>query len=300
MARKMERKSARILALILALIMLGSVFAYMSRGGGSQKREVELRLNDFREYVNLTPKGAYFIEYYNMKFMSLENSDPLKTFIESKLNEALRKEVFSRKMLEIPGGISKVYVAYYYGKLPLYFVDENMSKVYFASEDTMNVDSYSIKVRPGLALFDAISPIVLGSPSLVAEVVKIFEGKSNGIGDQTYPYLSRVNDSFYYAWFVYDGYAAAILRTNNTTVADFFFEGYRLNNTSSCYEKVWAVHFIGNYFFSKLNATTEYIYIKNFKDGMNVAVMGDKNFTKLAEAQPRILTYKITIEKPKE
>ncbi len=292
---RIEKRSARILAFILALIMLGSVFTYIMRGGGENRREVFLRLEDFREYVNITPKSAYLIEYVNMSYLYLERNDSLRNYVSSKLREILRPEIFNKAVISFPGGFHSVVVARCYDIMQsyLYFIDTNLSKVYFAYRDEVKVGNHTIKVRPGIAMFDEISPVVIGYPMVVADVVRIIEGEENGLSDY-YKYLSRINGSFLYAWYTYGDYAKAIMKANNTSVTDFFFEGYRFNETNRSYEKVWAVHFIGNYFFAKTNVT-DYYYVKSYDDGFSIAVLGDKNFTKLINAQPRILTYRIVI-----
>jgi hypothetical protein len=292
----MEKRSARILALILALIMLGSVFAYMSKGGGGQKRDVELRLNDFREYFNITPDGAYYCEYVNLSYLYLDQNDPLRNYVDERVRGILRGDVFSRSIIEIPSGFTQILAVYY--DTPLYFIDENRSKVYFAFEDQIEHGNHTIKVRPGLALLDSISPIALGFPSNVEKVADILDGKSSGVSNRIYPYLSRINGSFYYAWLVYGDNAKQLLKDNNTGITDFFFEGYRFNETNKSYEKVWGLHFLGNYFFARTNQT-EYNIIENYNDGFSVAILGDKNFTKLIQTQPRILSYQISFETPK-
>ena len=57
------------------------------------------------------------------------------------------------------------------------------------------------------------------------------------------------------------------------------------------------MHFIGNYFFSGMNESEknfEYYKVKNFDDGLSIAVMEDKNFTKVVNAQPNILSWHIS------
>ncbi len=301
MAKRMEKRSARILAFLLALIMLGSVFAYMMRSGNVEKREVLLKLNDFREYVNITPKGAYYFEYVNLKqLVTLDREDPLRQFVEKKLNDLLVRSIFSRTVLEVPGGFEEIFVASYNPAVSLYFVNTNMSKVYFAKDSEVKYGNFTVQLRKGgLALIDELSPFVVGYTPLVRKVVDVVEGREDSVGNETYKYLSRINGSFVYASFVYGDVAKQAIKAENESVADFFFEGYRYNATNGSYEKVWAMHFIGNFFFGKMNKTEqkfEYYRVYNFNDGFGIAVMGDKNFTKVVEARPRILSWKIEIK----
>jgi hypothetical protein len=292
----MEKKSARILAVILAFIMLGSVFAYMMRGTRNvETREVVIRLDDFREYVKYVPRGAIFFEYVNMSYLQLPEGDQLRYTVNKMLQDLLIREIFSRSIIEIPHGFTQILRVYYPNNMPLYFVDAKMTKIYFAKQDEMKVGNYSVPVRPGIALFDKISPFVIGNPTAVRVVVEIFQGKDESVANETYPYLSRINGSFLYAWFTFGEAAGRVLKVNNTSISDFFFEGWGYNPINNTYYKTWGVHFIGNYFFSKTNET-EFCKIKNFEDGFSVAVLEDRDFGKIVQAQPRILSYKITFK----
>ncbi len=302
MARRMEKRSARLLALLLALIMLGSVFAYMSRGGGTtEKREVFLRLDDFREYVNITPAGAYYLQYVNLSYLStLPRDDPLRKYCEDQLKNMLVSAVFSRTVLEVPKGFSRIFSASYAGiAIPLYFVDANMSKIYFSKDREERYGEFTIQVRNnGIALIDQISPFVVGYTPLVAKVADIVNDPERSVGNYTYTYLSRINGTFAYAYFMYGDVVKDAVKAENESVADFFFEGYRYNLTSGNYEKVWAMHFIGNYFFAKMNESErnfEFYTVENFDDGLGIAVMGDKNFSKVLQAKPNILSWKIIV-----
>ena len=292
---RMEKRSARILAFVLALIMIGSVFAYVMRGGTQNKREVKEIFSDFRDYINITPKSAYLIEYVNLSYLYLNKDDPLREYIDHKLKNILRPEIFSRSIISFPNGFRSIVLAYCYDTVQsyFYFVDTNLSKVYFAYNSELKIGNYTVKVRPGIALLDEISPVVVGYIKPVSDVVEILEGNETGLSEY-HKYLSRINGSFLYAWYTYGDYAKSTIKANNSSMADFFFEGYRFNETNKSYEKVWALHFIGNYFFAKTNKT-EYCYIRSYDDGFSVAVLGDKNFTKLMKTNPRILMYQIKI-----
>ncbi len=299
MARRMERKSARILAFLLALIMLGSVFAYMMKGGSAEHRPVSYRLDDFRSYVNWTPGGVYYFKYFNFTHLAqLESNDPMREYINSNLQDVLIGAVFSRAVLETPSGISNVLVADYRTAISLYFVDANMGKIYFAKEDEVRYGNFTLQVRRGgIALVNQTSPIIVGYKPLVEKAIDVIEGKSVSAGNETYQYLSRINGSFAYAFFTYGDLVRASFKSGNESVADFFFEGYRYNFVNTSYEKIWAMHFIGNYFFGGMNESEknfEYYKVKNFDDGLSIAVMEDKNFTKVVNAQPNILSWHIS------
>ncbi|KUJ93394.1 MAG: hypothetical protein XD40_1452 [Archaeoglobus fulgidus] len=299
MAKQMEKKSARLLAFLLALIMIGSVFAYMLRGGSAEHREVVYRLDDFREYVNWTPADPVYVQYYNLSYTSkLGSKDPLASMVTTDLQKLLIPAIFSRQVLEVTRGISQVMIVDFGETVPLYFVDAGMSKIYFAKEDEIKHGNFTLQVRrPGIALVSELSPLVVGYKPLVEKAVDTVEGNYPSFGNKTYSYLSRINGSFAYAFFAYGDVVKQWIRVGNESPADFFFEGYRYNFNNSSYEKVWAMHFEGNYFFGGMNESEknfEYYKVQNFGDGLSVAVMEDKNFTKVVNARPNILTWQIS------
>ncbi len=299
MARKMEKKSARLLAFLLALIMIGSVFAYMMRGGHPETREVSARLENFRGYVNWTPVDARYIEYYNLSYLTnLDRNDPLATMVNQKLNQLLVPAIFSRQVFEVTGGISQIMVADFGGTIPLYFVDAQMNKIYFAKEGEEKYGNFTIQLkRPGIALVSELSPIVVGYKPLVEKALDTVEGKYPAFGIDTYKYLSRINGSFAYAFIMQGDAVRKAIKIGNESPADFFFEGYRYNFQNNSYEKVWAMHFEGNYFFGAINESEknfEYYKVQNMEDGLSIAVMEDKNFTRVVNAMPNILTWQIS------
>jgi len=298
MVKRMERKSARLLALLLALIMLGSVFAYMLKGGNVERREVIYRLEDFREYVNWTPADASYVRYYNLSYVSmLGKNDPISNMVTSELNELLIPAIFSRQVFEITGGISQIMVVDFGGSVPLYFVDAGMSKIYFAGEGEIQHGNFTLKVRrPGIALVSEVSPMIVGYKPLVEKAVDTLEGKYPSFGNNSYDYLSRINGSFAYALFAYGDVVRDWIRIGNESPADFFFLGYRYNFNNSSYEKVWAMHLEGNYFFGGMNESEknfEYYKFQNFEDGLSIAIMEDKDFNKVVNAVPNILKIQI-------
>jgi len=302
MAKVMGRRSARILALILALIMLGSVFAYVMRGGQIESRHVKLRLSDFREYVNLTPKGAYEFEYVNLtEFAKLDPTDDLRIYVNGKLRNIVTPIIFSRNILEIPGGLREIYSAKYAPAISLYFVNCGQSKVYFARESEFNYKTFKIQVRRGIGLIDEISPLIVGYTPLVNSSIDTIDNRSMSCSN-VYGYLKRINGSFAYAYFIFGDVAKRRLTSENKSVSDFFFEGYRYNYQNDSYEKLWALHFLDNFFFGKMNESIRgfgYYKFENYEDGFGVAIMGDKNFSRIINAKPRILTLKIIVNETK-
>ncbi|MCS7129858.1 MAG: hypothetical protein NZ872_00380 [Archaeoglobaceae archaeon] len=295
MARKLERRSARILALILAFIMLGSVFAYMFGGSPPEKREVRLHLEDFRDWINLAPEGGLF---YYFNFTELKNlvkklgvKDPLVNLTDTGAINALNSNYLSANIVQLTGGINEFMLAEY-GGYPLYFIDDNNSKVYFVKESDYEFGNFKVQVsKYGVGMISEISPLVIGYAPIVVEVAK---NANENRKIEYAQYLSKLNGTFVFAFLVYGDVAGNVLKLNQTngSIVDFFFQGFRYNFSSAQYEKVWGAHFIQNYFFTEINETEkdfEYYYFENFEDGFSVAVMGDKNFTKLLEARPNVM-----------
>ncbi|MEM0215903.1 MAG: hypothetical protein QW384_07970 [Archaeoglobaceae archaeon] len=295
MARKLEKRSARILALILAFIMLGSVFAYMSGGSKVEKREVKLYMADFREWADFAPEGGLFY-YFNLTELNnlmkkLGKNDPLVNFTEMGASDALSTGYLHSSIVQFTHPI-KEFVYASYGGYPVYFIDENTSKVYFASSGEYSIGNYKMQVSKfGVAIITEISPLIVGHYSLVAEIAEnATTGNKTGISN----YLSKLNETYAFAFFTHGDLAGQIFRMNQTneSIVDFFFQGFRYNFTSQQYEKVWGAHFTQNYFFTEINETEkdfEYYYFENFEDGFSIAIMGDKNFTKVLDAKPNVM-----------
>jgi len=298
MARKLERRSARILALILAFIMLGSVFAYMSHGGVVEKRDVKLKL-EFWDCIDLTPENGLFF-YFNLTELKglmkkLGEKDPLVNFTQMEATHALSSDYLNGRIVQFTQPINEFILAEY-GYFLLYFINENDSKVYFAKDTEYFVGNHSVMLsKYGVAMISEISPLVIGYSPLVVEVAK----NLNDVRKTEYSdYLSRINGTFVFAFFTFGNETSNVVRLNQTneSIMDFFFQGFRYNFTSQQYEKVWGVHFTQNYFFTEMNESErgfEYYYFENFEDGFSIAVIGDKNFTKIAtnEAVPKVMGF---------
>ncbi|MEM1579385.1 MAG: hypothetical protein QXN34_07335 [Archaeoglobaceae archaeon] len=298
MPARLERRSARILALILAFIMLGSVFAYMSGGGKNEKREIKLYLQDFRDWIKIAPEGGGFF-YYNITELSilskkLGNNDPLVNLTQNELYTVLRSPYLDRRVIELTHGVEELMLAEY-SHYPVYFINDNASRVYFAKESDYKVGNLTVQFsRYGIAMVSETSPLIVGYAPIVLEIAKYAE---KGIESNYSNYINRVNDTFVFAFITFGNESGKYLQTGETNqsfvgIVDFLFQGFRYNFTSNQYEKVLGIHFTENYFFYHLNETEkdfEYYYFDNFGDGFSLAVMGDKDFTKTLKARPNIL-----------
>ncbi len=294
MARKLEKRSARILALILAFIMLGSVFAYMFPRSTPEKRDVPENTSFY--YFNLTE--------LKLLYNKLGPKDPLVNFTGLEATHALHSNYLNARIVQFDSNSIREFILAEYGYYQIYFINENDSKVYFAKDTEYSIGNYTIQVsKYGVAMLDEISPLVIGYYPLVIEVAKnLNENRKTECSS----YISRLNSTFVNAFSICGKMTGEIFKLNQTneSIVDFFFQGFRYNFTSQQYEKVWGVHFTQNYFFAELNETEkdfDYYYFENFDDGFSIAVMGDKNFRKVLDARAQIMGFIIKeVEVPHE
>ncbi len=292
MGKVMEKKSARILALILALIMIGSVLAYAFRGPSKpEERSIKFDMgDDFKGWLKYIPNSTEYLIYFNY---SAENETLLRLIYNSTLRN-LDPYAF---VLFKPSYIG-MYRQMVVGYPELYLIDLGMKKVYFAFESKENYHGYTVEMRKYAgavyALASEIHPVVYGYLNSVLGVLNVIAGNGTSIADEYGKYIERINGSFDYAIMVVGKTAMKTIQNNGTPMADFYFEGYRMNG--SMFEKVVGIHFLGNYFIVKSNKT-EYYYCKNFPDGFSIAVMDDYNLTKLINTTPEIRAVIIKIGK---
>ena len=297
MAKRMETRSARILALFLALIMIGSVITYVFKGSeNTSERNVRFEMGKFPDTLNFLPNGAQFVLYLN--FSNLEKESDLYEL----LNDVFKSQIdpFTFKHLALSKNIESVVIAKY--PYPLYFVNVNKSKVYFSYEGKEVYKGYTIKLRQGVALIDEISPFVIGYPTFVYSVVDLLQD-NNSVGSFVSNYTQRIYDfakpssNFNYALILYGESAKTQLVSDNESIGDFYFVAYRMNG--SVYEKIEAIHFTKNGFFVSSNETenaTAYYYYKNFDDGLSVVKMGSEDLEKLMLLKPEMRIVKIKIK----
>jgi hypothetical protein len=292
MVKRMEKRSARILAFILALIMVGSVLAYAFRNPSKpEERKIEFDMGeDWRDWLKYLPNGTGYVVFYNFT----EENETLRRFMYNSTTELINPYVF-RDFRPTFAFFSKMLI--YDGNN--YLIDVNKMKVYFAYQQKDRYKNFTFKTTSSAGrlytLIDEIHPVVLAYPNYAKGVVDVITNESVGL-DYT-NYTDRLNGSFSYAIMFLGSLAMQTVQSNGTPMADFYFEGYRMNNTT--FEKVVGIHFLGNYFFVKTNETankTEYYYYKNYDDGFSVAVMGCDNLTNLTSINPEIRSLVIRFE----
>lgn len=286
MAKAHERRSARILALILAVIMVASALVYIFRNSSAnEEREIKFDMGkDWRDWIKYLPNYTEYVMYLNFK----EENETLKKFIYNQTLNNLNPYVFRDFRPTIQSFESMMIFDYYN-----YLIDVNRSKVYFAYSQKESYKNFTLKtgVSAGriYTVVDETHPVILAHPSYARAIIDNLY--SENYSENFTNYTSRINGTFSYVFMITGDLAKNALTDNGTPIADFYFEGYRMNG--SIYEKVVGIHFIKYYFFVKTNETenkTVYYYYKNYDDGFSVAKMGSYDLTNLTEMMPEIRT----------
>jgi hypothetical protein len=278
MAKKMEKKSARLLAFMLALIMIGSVLAMAFRGGQSSPgREVDYEFYDFNEWLEKVPVGAEHIIYVDADC----NDEELLNYIESIIEKNWNRYIFSNLVIEHP--IEKMLIAGYRDGL-LYMIDVNKTRVFYSGE-RKEYKGFSVKVGNGVMLVTETSPFIIGTTPHVANAIDVIVSGKGGTSELVANYTSRISKDFKIIFMFYGESANMLLSSGNfSDYVDFYIEGIGTNG--SLYEKVIGIHFKGDGGFVDSNVTEYYNYT-NYED-FSVVIMQDSNFTKLINAQPKL------------
>ncbi len=288
MAKAHERKSARLLAFVLALIMVASALVYAFRNPSKpEEREIKFDMGEnWKDWIRYLPNGTGYIVYLNYT----EKNETLKKFIYNRTLNNINPYVF-RDFRPTINYFRSMMIFDYYN----YLIDLNKSKVYFAYKQKDVYKNFTLKtgVSAGrlYTVVDETHPVILAYPSYAKKVIDTITGNSTSFNEEYGNYTSRINGSFSYAFILAGDTAKSALTDNGTPIADFYFEGYRMNG--SVYEKVVGIHFLRYYFFVKTNKTankTAYYYYENYDDGFSMAVMGSYNFTNLTQLMPEMRT----------
>lgn len=258
--------------------MASGFAALMSVGSNEfEKRAIKKEFKDFRELSSSLNASLYI--YINYKYIeNLSVKDPLKSYILNFSREVLDYRIFNRQVIETR--IDSILVALY-DDYPVYFVENGGRKIFFAGTEVRSLEGFNVKLYRNIALVENIEPFAIGFyPSVYKALKDLGEEK------KFLEHLDRINGSFAYAFFLTGDYAIERIRSNNTSICDFFFEGYRYEN--GYYEKVWAINFISNFFFVKDDIGVEHYDVEMFEDGFGIAVIRDKDFEKVLKIQPEV------------
>ena len=283
MVDRMQTKSARLLAFLLALIMVGSVLAYAFRGGTSPSRDIKADLGE----------GTELLKYANgdeIIYFNFTPNSSLMILANAYMKNVFRDQIFRHFSLSSGASVREMVVSYNYtdGSF-LYMINIGKKKAYFAYTDKETYDGFEVRVNGPYAAILQTSPILLGTYSAVLDAVDIYNNKKAGDLSMT-NYTSQIGDAEF--MLVFKGDALGSILSGNVS-ADFYAVAYRMNG--SYYEKAIVMHFTEpNVFFIRENQTA-YNYVKNM-DGLSVSIMGDYNLTKLMDTQPEIRKFTIKME----
>ncbi len=293
---KLEKRSARILALFLALIMVGSAIAIAFRGMGSNKvelRHVKYHFKTFDDWLKCVPPTNELI------YVSLKNctNSTMLSYLQRIMNNNLISAVF--EPVEYTTPIQRMLVAFYPNGL-LYLIDINMTKM-TASGERVNINGVDVWVKDvnvngryyEVAATPEVSPAIVGTAPQVKESVEAITAGKENMSALVGNYTKKIPGSFNAAFLFYGKRAESLLQSNGTPFGDFYFAGIRMNG--SLFEKVVAIHFIKPGGFVETNNTSReftHYWVKNYA-GFSVAVMDSTNFTKLLSAEPQMRIIEI-------
>jgi len=281
MAQRQDTKSARILALFLAFIMLGSVLVYAFGGKNSgPEREHKFEMGDsFKDYIKYVPEG-----YLKLFYLNFKNGDEALREIAANVRDTNMDYSIYRVLSYDFQAESKIMViAYPDGGV--YFIDVNKTRVFFTHDTEEDYNGYTVKFREGIALVDEVCPFVIGGGSKISNVIESFDKPVSS------NYTNEFPDGDYTIVQVFSGDSLRLL-TNGSDLMDFYIVGYGVNG--SVYEKIVGIHFTQNAFLVNSNVTEYYNVTRG--EHLNIAVMRDSNLTKLIEAQPEIRTVTFKLE----
>ena len=303
MPGKFEKRSARLLALFLALIMIGSAIAIAFRGMGPNQvelRQVKYHFKSFKDWLKCVPPTNELI------YVSLKNctNETLWSYLQKVMNNNMISELFDPVTFTTP--VQRMLVAFYPNGL-LYLIDINMSKM-TASGERINVNGLDVWVKDvnvngryyEVAATPEISPAIVGTAPQVKESVQAITGNGTNMAKIVGNYTAKIPGEFNAAFIFYGKRAESLLQSNGTAFGDFYFAGIRMNGT--LFEKVVAIHFTKPGGFIKTNNTTKefvHYWVKNYyNESLSVAIMDGTNLTKILNAEPQMRLVIIHLGKP--
>lgn len=288
MAKALETRGAKLLALLLALIMLVSVLVYALRGAQKvPEREVIYQVNDFKEMMKLLSDSSEIL-YLNFRFIDAN----LTQFVDAYYRNIVYSEpLFTYNYIGLISLNSLTFVLYPSDDFGLtsymYLLDSGSYKVFFRHDSKEEYDGVTIKKLQGYAMAENVNPVPVGVENVVYDYVDKISGKKKVESNYT-EFIDNLPDLDYkFALVLFGEMANSSIAMNGTDgeKADFYFEGIALNESGG-YDKVIAINFKQNIFFVESNVT-EYYNVTRY-DSLNIAFMHDKNFTKIIEAKPEM------------
>ncbi len=284
MAKSLEKRSAKVLALILALIMIGSVFAYAMRGSHTiPERKIIYNVKGFKRTLTLLSNSRYvYFLNFNQTDKNMTNliSSYWKSFV---MNDPIFRYVRFTKLNSMFYAMFNQTV---FGSNYLYLFDAGNSKIFFTYDKEFKYKNVTIKVKDGYGYAENVNPAPIGTLDTVYSFIdKITSKNESGEYGKIISEIPDINYDFAIALFGEMANSSIRMKNSSGEIANFYFEGIAINKSGG-YDKVVAVNFLQNVFFVKSNVTE--IYNVTRIGGLNIAFMHDSNFTKILEAKPEM------------
>lgn len=285
MAKPLEKKSAKVLALILALIMLGSVLVYAFKGTyTTPSREVKYSVSDAMEMLKLVSDSSK-VYYLNFKTGDLNMVQLINTYWQALSQDSVFRYL---RLTSVNSTLYAEYPPTSLGYYPyLFLFDVGKSKVFFTYDKKEEYAGVVLKVKKGYGLAENVNPVALGTIDAVMNYIDALSGR-RGVNSTYAEYIDRLPKLDYDFIIMFTGKSASnIVRSSNATgeMADFYFEGISVNKSGG-YDKVVAMNFKQNVFFVESNVT-EYYNVTRY-GSLNIVFMHDTNFTKILSAKPEM------------
>ncbi|WP_456368787.1 hypothetical protein [Geoglobus sp.] len=286
MVKPLEKKSAKLLAFVLALIMLGSVLVYALKGSYTiPKRDVLYEAEGFRETLKLLSDSLQ-VYYLNFKTSDPNIVSLVNAYWKNFASDPILQYV---RFTELDSMYYVIYNQSEFGYTPyMYLFNVGDSKVFFSYDNKEDYLGVTVKTKRGYGFTENTEPVALGTIDAVMKYVDTISG--NRATNSSYAdYIEKLPDLNYDFAIVLFGEAAnQTIKLNGSSgrVADFYFEGIAVNESGG-YDKVVAINFQQNIFFVNAENVTEYYNVTSY-DTLNIAFMHDTNFTKILTAKPEM------------
>jgi len=283
MAKALEKRSAKILALILALIMIGSVFAYALRGTQTTpQRKIVYEVKDFKKTLDLL-SDAHYIYYLNFSLKDTNMSTLISNYWKGiAMNDPIFRYI---RFSQVNSMFYAVFNQTIFGSEYLYLFDTGNSKIFFSYDQKTEYKNVTVKIKNGYGFAENTNPAAVGTLNNVYDFIDRVSENTTG---RYYNLTSKLPDINYdFAVVLFGETANSSIKLTNSTgkIADFYFEGIAVNESGG-YDKVVAINFLQNVFFVESNVTEHYNVTRY--GGFNIAFMHDNNFTKILEAKPEM------------
>jgi|GEM_PF-6027186 hypothetical protein len=214
--------SHKILAFILAFIMIGSVLSVLAPSSPSTRgREIkkEVAFENYKDAFRIIPPNIAIFQY--VKTDNIKNTDLELWLIQNKLISS--QDVRAAMVVD------------FYNGLWVELVNNNRSEIKYSYSRVVEYGNYSLKDNNGIVLADEVSPYVYGPQPVVEYVLDLMED-----GNLTNAY-SEIYEKYNLS-ILGDNYDYVQIRAGNVTNgSDLLFVGIRYTG-DGLYERISAYH----------------------------------------------------------